>query len=121
MLHYIQALLGQLDLPSALDAVLRAVSVLLCLTIHETCHGLAALSLGDPTARSMEERLQKLLSAAGLCSRRTAEIWIAAGRVTVNGHAEGPCPETQRGDGRTGYRHGGPARCGCKDIPHRLG
>ena len=31
------------------------------------------------------ERLQKLLSAAGLCSRRTAEAWIAAGRVTVNG------------------------------------
>ena len=31
------------------------------------------------------DRLQKLLSAAGLCSRRTAEAWIAAGRVTVNG------------------------------------
>ena len=33
----------------------------------------------------MEERLQKLLSAAGLCSRRTAEGYITAGRVTVNG------------------------------------
>lgn len=33
----------------------------------------------------VEERLQKLLAAAGLCSRRTAEDWIAAGRVTVNG------------------------------------
>ena len=33
----------------------------------------------------MEERLQKLLSAAGLCSRRTAEDYIEAGRVTVNG------------------------------------
>lgn len=33
----------------------------------------------------MEERLQKLLSAAGLCSRRTAESYITAGRVTVNG------------------------------------
>lgn len=33
----------------------------------------------------MEERLQKLLSAAGLCSRRTAEEWITDGRVTVNG------------------------------------
>lgn len=33
----------------------------------------------------MEERLQKLLSAAGLCSRRTAESYIMAGRVTVNG------------------------------------
>ena len=33
----------------------------------------------------MEERLQKILSAHGLCSRRTAEGWLAAGRVTVNG------------------------------------
>jgi len=29
--------------------------------------------------------LQKLLSAAGLCSRRKAEEWLLAGRVTVNG------------------------------------
>lgn len=35
----------------------------------------------------MEERLQKLLSAAGLCSRRMAEVWLAAGRVTVNGRS----------------------------------
>ena len=33
----------------------------------------------------MKERLQKLLSAAGVCSRRTAEGYITAGRVTVNG------------------------------------
>ena len=33
----------------------------------------------------MEERLQKLISACGLASRRTAEVWITAGRVTVNG------------------------------------
>lgn len=33
----------------------------------------------------MRERLQKLLSAAGVCSRRAAEPLIAAGRVTVNG------------------------------------
>ena len=33
----------------------------------------------------MEERLQKLLSAAGVCSRRTAETYLIAGRVTVNG------------------------------------
>ena len=33
----------------------------------------------------MKERLQKLISAAGLCARRTAEEWIAAGQVTVNG------------------------------------
>ena len=33
----------------------------------------------------MEERLQKLLSAAGVCSRRAAEDYITAGRVSVNG------------------------------------
>lgn len=30
----------------------------------------------------MEERLQKLISSCGLASRRTAEAWITAGRVT---------------------------------------
>jgi 23S rRNA pseudouridine2605 synthase len=33
----------------------------------------------------MEERLQKLIAAAGLASRRHAEEMIAAGEVTVNG------------------------------------
>ena len=33
----------------------------------------------------VEERLQKLISACGLASRRKAEEWISAGRVTVNG------------------------------------
>lgn len=33
----------------------------------------------------MKERLQKILSAAGVASRRTAETLIAQGRVTVNG------------------------------------
>ncbi len=35
----------------------------------------------------MEQRLQKLIAAAGLCSRRRAEEWLEAGRVTVNGRA----------------------------------
>ncbi len=33
----------------------------------------------------MEERIQKLISACGLASRRAAEEWIIAGRVTGNG------------------------------------
>ena len=33
----------------------------------------------------MEERLQKIISACGLTSRRAAEEWINQGRVTVNG------------------------------------
>lgn len=33
----------------------------------------------------MKERLQKILAARGLASRRQAEAWILAGRVTCNG------------------------------------
>ena len=40
---------------------------------------------GPNEEEAMEERLQKLLSAAGICSRRQAEAYIQAGRVTVNG------------------------------------
>ena len=35
----------------------------------------------------MKERLQKILSSRGICSRRKAEELIAAGKVTVNGIA----------------------------------
>ena len=33
----------------------------------------------------MKERLQKILSARGVASRRKAEEWILAGRVQVDG------------------------------------
>ena len=32
-----------------------------------------------------KERIAKKMAEAGLCSRREAERWIAAGRVHVNG------------------------------------
>jgi 23S rRNA pseudouridine2605 synthase len=32
------------------------------------------------------ERIAKRMARAGLCSRREAEVWIAAGRVSVDGH-----------------------------------
>lgn len=43
----------------------------------------------------MEERLQKILSAAGVCSRRAAESYMLAGRITVNGK---PAELGQRAD-----------------------
>ena len=45
MLHYLQNLFQALDVSSLTDAVLRVAAVFLCLTVHETCHGLAALAL----------------------------------------------------------------------------
>ena len=40
-----------MDFGSLWDMLLRLAAVILCLTVHETCHGLAAYALGDPTAR----------------------------------------------------------------------
>ena len=36
-------------------------------------------------------RLDQLLSSLGYCSRREARVWVAAGRVTVAGHAADDC------------------------------
>ena len=44
---------NSLDFSAILSALMRLIAVFLCLTVHETCHGLAALALGDPTAKSM--------------------------------------------------------------------
>ena len=52
MLGYLQNLFQALDVGSLLAALLRVLAVLVCLTVHETCHGLAAYVLGDPTAKS---------------------------------------------------------------------
>ena len=41
--------------------------------------------MADDTTKSAGERVAKLIARAGLCSRREAESWIAAGRVTLDG------------------------------------
>ncbi|MGE0231316.1 MAG: pseudouridine synthase [Flavobacteriaceae bacterium] len=38
-----------------------------------------------PAENENAERIAKVIARAGLCSRREAEVWIAAGRVSVNG------------------------------------
>lgn len=43
----------QFDWQGLLSLLGRVAGVFLCLTVHETCHGLAAYALGDPTAKRM--------------------------------------------------------------------
>lgn len=50
-LQYLTNLWDALDFGSLESILLRLAAVFLCLTIHETCHGLAAYALGDPTAK----------------------------------------------------------------------
>ena len=51
-----QELVQSIDWSALTNALLRVLGVFLCLTVHETCHGLAAYALGDPTAKR-EHRL----------------------------------------------------------------
>ncbi|MBQ7681993.1 MAG: site-2 protease family protein [Oscillibacter sp.] len=53
MAVYLQNLLESLDFTSLRAALIRVAAVVLCLSVHESAHGLAALSLGDPTARNL--------------------------------------------------------------------
>ena len=52
-LNTFQTIFRQFDWAGLSALVQRAAAVLLCLTVHETCHGLAAYALGDPTAKRM--------------------------------------------------------------------
>lgn len=50
-MQYLTNLWNAVDFGSLRDILLRVAAVFLCLTIHETCHGLAAYALGDSTAK----------------------------------------------------------------------
>ena len=54
MTGYLQAFWEQFNWSALAETFLRIVSVLICLTVHETSHGLAAYALGDPTAKRMK-------------------------------------------------------------------
>lgn len=42
-----------MDWAGLVELLLSVAAILLCLTVHETCHGLAAWALGDPTAKRL--------------------------------------------------------------------
>src|SRR5688572_33042575 len=66
----------------------------------------------------MRERIQKLLAARGLGSRRQVESWITAGRITVNGKpAAAGQPVGERDDVRLDGRRLRLARGA--DVSHR--
>ena len=48
-----QAWFSQLNFDNLWMLLITAFSALLCIGFHETCHGLAAFALGDPTAKRM--------------------------------------------------------------------
>lgn len=50
-MSFLSQLSSVFDYQAALVLMIRALAALLCLTVHESCHGLAAWYLGDPTAR----------------------------------------------------------------------
>ena len=47
----LQTLWRSIDWELLGSLISRVLAVFLCLTVHETCHGLAAYALGDPTAK----------------------------------------------------------------------
>ncbi|MGM9605993.1 MAG: site-2 protease family protein [Oscillospiraceae bacterium] len=48
----LSAFLDHMDWSSLLALLLRVAAVLICIMVHEVCHGLAAYLLGDPTAKT---------------------------------------------------------------------
>lgn len=51
-MSFLEQLGSIFDYRAALILLIRVIVALLCITVHELCHGLAAWKLGDPTARS---------------------------------------------------------------------
>lgn len=50
----LRAWLAQLDFAWVVDTVITVLAALLCITFHETCHGLMAYWLGDKTAKNQK-------------------------------------------------------------------
>ena len=50
----LQLLWDSIDWSVLSDLLARVLAVLLCLTVHETAHGLAAFAMGDPTAKKLQ-------------------------------------------------------------------
>ena len=50
-MNALQTWLAQLELDNLWTMLVTVASAVLCITFHETCHGLAACALGDDTAK----------------------------------------------------------------------
>ena len=50
-MSFLSQWLHQLDFSSLVSTLITAAAAVLCITLHELCHGLAALLMGDPTAK----------------------------------------------------------------------
>ena len=57
-----------------------------------------AAAAASPGEESANERVQKLLAAAGIASRRTVDRWVAEGRVRVNGRVATAGTRIRAGD-----------------------
>lgn len=77
MVNALQNFLQNFNAQALLSAVFSAVAALLCLTVHELCHGATAYALGDPTAKE-EGRLTlnpiKHIDPLGLLLMITAHV-----------------------------------------------
>ena len=78
-----QELLQSIDWGSLTDALLRVLGVFLCLTVHETCHGLAAYALGDPTAKREHQGMAITALAGPVSNLLLAMLLLLGARITI--------------------------------------
>ena len=98
----ISAWLHQLDFSYLLTLLLSAAAALLCITVHESAHGLIAAALGDPTAKRagrISLNPFKHVDFLGL-------VMLAVAHVGVDGDGQGDLCADLRFDPQQGQHMG---------------
>ncbi|MCD7947488.1 MAG: site-2 protease family protein [Oscillospiraceae bacterium] len=84
----IQNFVNQMDWDALIRLIISAIACLLCITVHELCHGLAAYRLGDPTAKNAGRLTLnpiKHLDIVGLVMMLVAKVgWAKPVPVNMN-------------------------------------